>query len=146
MGSVQEENREASRRNQLMGMASHSDGTSVGRTASALENPGIQKEGHMTSATSQDKRCPTSQDKEYPTLQDKRYPTSQDKICETPQRKRAWIQSTIISSMGRSSEGNEENEGGMDGGKKRRKKGEKEKGDLRDVARTCSILTSAEEK
>ena len=48
--------------------------------------------------------------------------------------------------MGRSSGGNEENEGGMNGGKKRRKRGEKEKDKLLDVARTASILVSAEEK
>ena len=92
-----------------------------GQTASALVNPGTQKEEHVTYAASQKKRCSTSQDER----------------CSTPQRKRAWTQSTIVSSMGsgRSAGGNEENEeGGMGGGEfgqnKRSKRGETEKDEL----------------
>ena len=80
-------------------------------------NPATQKKGQSCvisedaiSATSEDKSCTTSQE-------DKMSATLEDARCVTPQRKRAWTQATIVSSMVGSGAagGNEENEGGEEG-------------------------------
>ena len=88
-----------------------------GEHVSGLVNPATQKKGQSCvisedaiSATSEDKSCTTSQE-------DKMSATLEDARCVTPQRKRAWTQATIVSSMvvSRAEGGNEENEGGDEG-------------------------------
>merc|ERR1719391_546973 len=96
---MQEQNRAASRRNQLLGMASQSTGPTGEEPVSGLVNPATQKKGQSCvisedaiSATSEDKSCTTSQEHKMST-------TLEDARCVTPQRKRAWTQATIVSSM-----------------------------------------------